>query len=157
MGPSAVPRAGCHTATGTFLEGTLQESTCRSAKRGPGLPPLWSTFPLCKGSTQQFCDSTSTHQAISHYKSLRPLPSSLLHKELRKQRSEPVLVHHHIEVSPRCCHLLRPPWQSTVATSLGEMPPVCCLWAAAPLCDSVSPLAHPRLGEISPLSSPVGL
>ena len=151
IGPSAVRRSRCHTATGTLLEGTLQESTCRSAKR------VLSTFSPCKGSTQQFWDPTGTHRAISRYKSLSPLPSSLLHEELRKQRSEPALVHHHREMSPRCCHLLRPPWQSAAAISLGETLPVCCLWAAAPLRDSISPLAHLTLGESSPLPCPVGL
>lgn len=150
-GPSAVPRSRCHTAMGTLLEDTLWESTCRSANR------VLSTFSPCKGSTQQFWDPTGTHRVISHYKSLSPLPSSLLHEELRKQRSEPALVHHQREMSTRCCHLLRPPWQSAVAISLGETPSVCCLWAAAPLRDSISLLAHPRLGESSPLPSPVGL
>lgn len=157
MGPSAVPRARCHTATGTLLEGTLQERACRSAKKGLGLPPLLSTFPPCEGSTQQFWDPTGTHQVVFCYKSLSPLPSSLLRKKLRKQRSEPALVHHHGEVSPRCHQLLQPPWQSAAATSLGDMPPVCCLWAAAPLHDSFSPLALPGLGESLPLPFPVGL
>lgn len=72
--------------------------------------------------------------------------SSFPHEELRKQRSEPALIHHHGEVSPHHHHLLRPPWQSAVATALGTR----CLWAAALLHGSGSPTMGWGRAHLSP-------
>lgn len=110
-----------------FLEGTLGTAPA-GQHRGVGAAGLAGHFPLPKGPRSSF----GTSRVIFHYKSPSPGPSSLLHEELRKQRSEPGLVHH----AQRCPHAA-----ATCSGHLGNLwgcfpggNPACSRpWAAAPL------------------------